>query len=55
MGQLFWDFESCIPRGAGVAPRPNMGTENWNSLKLLETMIVGALWFRLGLLCIMIL
>ena len=36
MGQLFWDFESCLPRGVGVAPRPNMGTENWNFLKLLH-------------------
>ena len=38
-----------------MAPRPNMGAENWNFLKLLKTMIVGALWFRLGLLSISIL
>ena len=41
--------------GAGVAPRPNMGAENCSFLKLLEPMIVGTLWFRLGLLCIRIL
>ena len=34
---------------------PNMGAENWNFLKLLTTIIVGALWFRLGLLSIRIL
>ena len=33
----------------------NMGSENWNFLKLLKTMIVGALWFRLGFLSIRIL
>ena len=33
-----------------MAPSPNMGAEIWNFLKLLKTMIVGALWFRLGLL-----
>ena len=33
-----------------MAPCPNMGAEIWNFLKLLKTMIVGALWFRLGLL-----
>ena len=38
-----------------MAPRPNMGAENWNFLKLLKTMIVGALWLRLGLLSIRIL
>ena len=38
-----------------MAPCPNMGAENWNFLKLLKTMIVGALWFRLGLLIIRIL
>ena len=32
-----------------------MGAENWNLLKLLKTMIVEALWFRLGLLSITIL
>ena len=37
------------------APCPNMGAENRNFLKLLKTMIVGALWFRLGLLSIRIL
>ena len=31
---------------------PNMSAENWNFLKLLKTMIVGALWVRLGLLSI---
>ena len=41
--------------GAGVVPRPSMGAENWNFLKLIKTKIVGALWFRLGLLCISIL
>ena len=30
-----------------MTPRLNMGAENWNFLKLLKTMIVGALWFRL--------
>ena len=40
---------------AGVAPRPNIGDEKLNFLKLLKTMIVGALWFRLGLLSIRIL
>ena len=35
-----------------MAPCPNMGAENWNFLKLLKTMIVGVLWFRLGLLSI---
>ena len=29
-----------------------MGAENDNFLKFLKTMIVGALWFRLGLLSI---
>ena len=38
-----------------MAPRPNMGAGNWNFLKLLKTMIVGALWFRLDLLSIRIL
>ena len=38
-----------------MAPRPNMGTENLNFLKLLKTMIVGALWFCQGLLSIRIL
>ena len=38
-----------------VAPRPIMGSENWNFLKLLKTIIVGALWFCLGLLSIRIL
>ena len=38
-----------------MAPRPHMGAENWNFLKLLKTMIVGALWLRLGLLSIRIL
>ena len=28
-----------------MAPCPNMGAENWNFLKLLKTMIVGARWF----------
>ena len=32
-----------------------MGTENWNFLKLLKTITVGTLWFRLGLLSIRIL
>ena len=32
-----------------------MGAKNWNFLKLLKTMIVGALWFCLGLLRIRIL
>ena len=32
------------------APRPNMGAENWNFLKLLKTIIVGDLLFCLGLL-----
>ena len=35
-----------------MAPHPNMGAENDNFLKFLKTMIVGALWFRLGLLSI---
>ena len=34
---------------------PNMGAENLNFLKLLKTMLVGALWFLLGLLSIKIL
>ena len=38
-----------------MAPRPNMGAENWNFLKLPKTMIVGALWLCLGLLSIRIL
>ena len=38
-----------------MAPRPNMGAKNWNFLTLLKTMVVGALWFRLGLLSISIL
>ena len=38
MGQLFWGVFK-VP-GAGVAPRPNMGAENWDFLKLLKTMIV---------------
>ena len=32
--------------------RPNMGAENRNFLKLLKTMVVRPLWFRLGLLSI---
>ena len=55
VGQLFWGFSKFQPPGAGVAPCPNMGTENLNFLQLLKTMIVGALWFRLGLLSIRIL
>ena len=38
-----------------MAPRPNMGAENLDFLKLLKNMIVGALWLRLGLLSIRIL
>ena len=38
-----------------MAQRPNVGAKNWNFLKLPKTMIVGALWFRLGLLSISIL
>ena len=38
-----------------MAPCPNMGAENWNFLKMLKTIIMGALWFRLGLLSIRIL
>ena len=38
-----------------MAPRPNVIAKNCNFLKLLKTMIVGALWFRPGLLCIRIL
>ena len=34
-----------------MAPCPIMGAENCNFLKFLKTMIVGVLWFRLGLLC----
>ena len=49
VGQLLWGFQSSRP------PGPNMGAENWNFLKLLKTMIEGALWFCLGLLCIRIL
>ena len=56
MGQIWGGeeggFQSSRPPGAGVAPRPNMGAENWNFLKLLKTIIVGALWFRLGFLSI---
>ena len=37
-----------------MAPRLNMGAENWNFLKLLKTMIVGALWFYLCFLSIRI-
>ena len=37
-----------------MAPRLSMGAENWNFLKLLRTMVVGALWFCLGLLSIRI-
>ena len=33
-----------------MAPRPNMGAKNLNSLKLLVTMIVGALRLRVGFL-----
>ena len=54
MVNFFVGFQSSRPLGVGVVPRPNMGTENWNFLKLLKTMVVGALWFRLGLLCIRI-
>ena len=49
MGQLFLGFFK-VPGAT-----PDMGAENWNFLKLLKTMIVGALWFRLGLLSIRIL
>ena len=38
-----------------MAPCPNMGADNRNFLKLLKTMIAGALWFRLGPLSISIL
>ena len=55
MGQLFWGFSKFQTPGAGVAPHPNMGAENWNFLKLLKTMIVGTLWLCLGLLSIRIL
>ena len=54
----FWDF-SEVPdhkRWRGTMPKYiNMGAENMNFLELLKTMIVGALWFRLGLLCMRIL
>ena len=40
-GQLFGVFQSSRPPDAGVAPRLNIGAENWNFLKLLKTMIVG--------------
>ena len=55
MGQFFRGFQSSRPLDAGVAPRPNIGTENWNFLKLLKTITVRALWLRLGLLSIRIL
>ena len=38
---FFGGLKSSRPPGAGVAPRPNIGAENWNFLKLLKTMIVG--------------
>ena len=48
MRQLFLGvFKDPDPQ---VPACPNMGAENWNFLKLLKTMIVGALWFRMGLL-----
>ena len=52
---FFGGFQRSRPPGAGVAPCPIMGAENLNFLNLLKTMIVGALWFRLGLLSIRIL
>ena len=51
VGQVFWGFQSSRRRRGS---RPNMGTENKNFLRLLKSMILGALWFRLGLLCISI-
>ena len=45
VGQLFWLFSKFQTPGTGVAPRPNMGTENWNFLKLLKTIIVGLYGF----------
>ena len=36
MGQLFWGVQSSRPPGAGVAPRLNMGAENWNFLKFAQ-------------------
>ena len=48
MGKLFWGFSKF----QASAPRPNMGAENVDFLKLLKSMIVGALWLRLGLLSI---
>ena len=55
MVQLFKGFQSFRPPCAGVAPCLNKGAENRNFLKLLKTVIVGALWFRLGPLSIRIL
>ena len=44
--KLFGGFQSSIPQA---------GAKNMNFLKLLKTIIVGAAWFCLGLLCIKIL
>ena len=52
MCQLFGGFQSSRLSSAGVTPRPNMGAENWNFLKLLKTRWLGLYGFeRVSFVC----